>query len=91
MPVARTRLSLEQVDDTSKPKGCKPLRAPQEIGLHRGDRVRVVGGDVDVQLQHQGQFGPDVQYIKPRNKALVAHVPVIIRVTPAKRPVLLCR
>jgi hypothetical protein len=91
VPVARTRLALEQIDDPSKPKGCEPLRTARTVGLHTGDRLRIVGGDVDVQLQHRGRFGPDVQYIHPRNKALVAHVPVVIRIAPVKRPVLLCR
>jgi hypothetical protein len=91
VPVARTRLALEQVDDASKPEGCKVLRSARTIDLARGDRMRILGGDVDVQLQHRGRFGPDVQYIKPRNHALVAHLPVVIRIAPVKRPVLLCR
>jgi hypothetical protein len=93
VPVARTRLALEQVDDDHKPSGCTALRGPQQVNLHEGDRIRIVGGNVDIQLRHDGVFGPPVQYIKPRNSALVARLPeVVVRVSPVtKRALLRCR
>jgi hypothetical protein len=93
VPAARTRLALEQVDDDHRPTGCTALGTAKVFELHQGDRIRIVGGNVDVELQHDGAFGPAVQYIKPRNSALVARLPeVVVRIRPVtKRPVLRCR
>ena len=66
-----------------QPTGCEALDRPRAPRARdRGDRFRIVGGDIAVRVTYEGRTGVETIYARPNISSLVARADLVATVEP---------